>query len=250
MVNLGQAWAEEFMRIHPEVSIAITGGGSGTGISAIISGTCDIAQSSRDIKPEEIEKARAAGHEVKEVAVGTDGIAVIVHPSNPITQLTLAQLSSIFTGSVKNWKELGGTDREILPISRERNSGTHVFFLEHVLRGGKSDRKEEFADGVLMMPSTQSIVQEVQSSEAAIGYVGIGYVTDSVKVVPVAAVEAGPYVIPSTATVQSGEYPISRPLLFLTRGEPAGVVKDFVDFVLGPQGQEIVQMLDFVPLTK
>ncbi|MBI3313676.1 MAG: phosphate ABC transporter substrate-binding protein [Candidatus Omnitrophica bacterium] len=250
MVNLGQAWAEEFMLQHPDVSIAVTGGGSGTGIAAILSGTCDIAQSSRDIKAEEQEQAKAAGFTINEVAVGTDGIAVVTHPANPVSELTLDQLADIFTGKIKNWKEVGGKDIPMLVLSRERNSGTHVFFLEHVLRRGNIKGPEEFSQSALMMPSSQAIVQEVQSSDAAIGYVGIGYVTPALKVIPVAKKSGEAAITPNIDTVQSGQYPISRPLLFLTRGEPQGQIKDFMDFVLGAEGQEIVKTLDFIPLKK
>ncbi len=247
MVNLGQAWAEEFMREHPDVSIAVTGGGSGTGIAAILSGTCDLAQSSRDLKAEEKEKALATGKPIQEIQVALDGIAVIVHASNLVSQLTVDQLSDIFTDKIKNWKEVGGRDLAILVLSRERNSGTHVFFLEHVLRHGKPNGPEEFAPAVLMMPSSQAIVQEVESSEAAVGYVGLGYVTPYHKALAMAKDPKGPFVSATIETVQKGEYPISRPLYFLVRGEPAGNIKAFVDFVLGAKGQEIVKALDFVP---
>ena len=250
MVNLGQAWAEEFMAQHPEVSIAVTGGGSGTGIAAIISGTCDIAQSSRDITPEEKEMAEARGAEIKETMVAYDGIAVIVHPSNPLTQITVEQLSDIFTGKVTNWSQIGGPDKDILVLSRERNSGTHVFFLEEVVRKGNAKGPEEFAPGALMMPSSQAIIQEVQANEAAISYVGLGYVDDTIKILNVAKDAAAPATTPSLETVQSGEYAISRPLLFYTKGEPEGRLKEFTEFVLSDEGQEIVGALDFVPLNK
>ncbi len=249
MVNLAQAWAEEFMRLHPEVSIAVTGGGSGTGIAAILTGACDIAQSSRDIKPEEADKAKAHGAPISETTVGFDGIAVTVHPNNPVSQLTLGQLADIFTGKITNWKEVGGSDLSMLVLSRERNSGTHVFFLEHVLRKGNAKGPEEFAAGVLMMLSSQAISQEVESSEAAIGYIGLGYVTAKQKVVTIGAAAEGPFALPSIETIQNKSYPISRPLYFLTRGETKASVKQLIDFVLSPEGQEIVKLLDFVPLT-
>jgi phosphate transport system substrate-binding protein len=250
MVNLGQAWAEEFMAQHPEVSIAVTGGGSGTGVAAIISGTCDIAQSSRDITAEEKEKAKAKGADIVETQVAYDGIAVVTHPSNPVAQLTIEQLSDIFTGKVTNWSQVGGPDKDILVLSRERNSGTHVFFLEHVLRKGNAKGPEEFSTGALMMPSSQAIVQEIQGNDASISYVGLGYVDETVKVINVAKDAASPATVPTLETVQSGEYAISRPLLFLTKGEPSGRIKEFTDFVLGDSGQEIVETLDFVPLNK
>lgn len=250
MVNLGQAWAEEFMLAHPDVSIAVTGGGSGTGIASILSGTCDIAQSSRDLKHEELLKAKSLGKPIFQTVVGLDGLALVVHPNNPVSELTLDQLSDIFTGKITNWKILGGKNLPILILSRERNSGTHVYFLEQVLRGGKSDGKEEFSNSALMMPSSQAIAQEVETSEAAIGYVGLGYVTPKQKVLGIAKTPKGPFVHPSIETAQNGTYLISRPLYFLTRGEPAGEVKDFVGFVTSPEGQEIVRMLDFVPVQK
>ncbi|MCB9799405.1 MAG: phosphate ABC transporter substrate-binding protein [Candidatus Omnitrophica bacterium] len=248
MVNLGQAWAEEFMYQHPDASIAVTGGGSGTGIAAILSGTCDLAQSSRSLHDEELKNAAEMGHPITETVVGLDAVAVIVHPSNPVTQLDVDQLSAIFTGKIKNWKELGGNDLPILVLSRERNSGTHVFFLEEIVRRGIKKATEEYSHEALMMPSNQSIVQEVKSSEGAIGYIGLGYVSPQVKVLDVAKSAAGPYVHPDLETAQSGEYPISRPLLFLTSGTLDPVMKDYMDFVLGPDGQEIVKILDFVPL--
>jgi len=250
MVNLAQAWAEEFMRENPDVSIAVTGGGSGTGIAAIISGTSDLTQSSRRMKDEEIAQAEAAGEPVHETIVGYDGIAVVVHPSNPVSEITMDQLSDIFTGKIKNWSELGGKNQPILILSRERNSGTHVFFLEHVLRKGNYKGPEEFSKEALMMPSNQSLVQEVKTSESSIGYVGLGYVSKNQKMLGVLRDANAKSVLPSLKTVQKGKYPISRPLYFYTRGVLEGAVKDYVNFVLGPTGQEIIQLLDFVPLNK
>lgn len=250
MVNLGQSWAEEFMVQHPDVSIAVTGGGSGTGVAAILSGTCDIAQSSRDLTEEEKEKAKKAGYEIKETKVAYDGIAVIVHPSNPLNQLTVDQLADIFSGKVKNWKEVGGKDADILVLSRERNSGTHLFFLEHIVRRGNAKGPEEFAPHALMMPSSQAIVQELETGENAISYVGLGYITEKTKVLEVGKTAAGPFMKPTIADVQDNSYAIARALLFLTRGEPQGDVKNLIDFVLSPAGQEIVKALDFVPIKK
>ena len=250
MVNLAQSWAEAFMENDPEASIAVTGGGSGTGIAAILSGTCDIAQSSRDLTSEEKAKAESTGAPIRETVVAYDGIAVFVNTSNPVSQLTVAQLSDIFSGKIQNWKEVGGKDSPILVLSRERNSGTHVFFLEHVVRRGNAKASEEFLPPALMMPSSQAIVEEVQTSEESIGYVGLGYVTENQKVLALAKDEKSPYVNPTSETVLNGEYPIARPLLFLTRGEAKSTVKDFIDFVTGPKGQGIVEVLDFVPLKK
>lgn len=249
MVNLGQGWAEEYMHQHPQVSIAVTGGGSGTGIAALINGTTNIAQSSRDMKPEEKEEVRkATGKGVKEFKVGMDALAVIVHPENPISELSIDQLSDIFTGKVTNWKDVGGPDKAILVLSREKNSGTHVYFLEHVVRKGNAKGPEEFGTNVLMMPSSQAIAQEVSRSQAAIGYLGLGYVGKGHKPLLIKKGPNGSAVGPSVETAQNGTYPISRPLYIYTAGEPEGEVKAFIDFAMSPEGQEIVRVMDFVPL--
>ncbi len=247
MVNLGQAWAEEFMKLYPAVSIAVTGGGSGTGIAALIGGTTDIAQASRNMEPKEIELAEKKGIEPKEIHVANDGVVVAVNPANPVDKLTIKQLSGIFTGEIKNWKELGGADKKIVALSRERNSGTHVFFLEHVVKLGEAKNKNEFAPHVLMMPSSQTIIEEVDSNPAAIGYVGLGYLTKKEKALAIAGAD-GVYVLPSVQTVTARRYPISRSLLFYTNGAPSGEVKSFVDFVLSDQGQQVVRKMDFVPI--
>ncbi len=250
MVNLGQSWAEAYMGKNPDVSIAVTGGGSGTGIAAILSGTCDLAQSSRDVTEEEKTKASSTGAPLKQLTVAYDGIAGVINKANPVSQLTTDQLADIFSGKIKNWKEVGGKDAAILILSRERNSGTHIFFLEHILRHGNAKGPEEYAASALMMPSSQAIVDEVKTSEAAIGYVGLGYVSDDIKVVEVGKTAAGPFLKPTMDDVLNGSYPIARPLYFLTRGEPDARLKGLIDFVLSADGQEIVKTLDFVPLKK
>jgi len=249
MVNLGQAWAEAYMAKHPGVSIAVTGGGSGTGIAALLSGTTDIAQSSRDIEPKEVEVAQKKGIEPKEFKVAYDGLAVVVHPSNPVEKLTLKQLSDIFTGKIKNWKEVGGKDEKIVVLSRERNSGTHIYFLEHVVKLGDKKCKNEFSPEVLMMPSSQAIIEEVSSNPSAIGYVGLGYVTQKQKLLAIAKSEKEKYVLPTVNSVIQGIYPISRPLHFYTNGIPTFEIKSFIDFVLSKEGQKIVLKMDFVPLS-
>ena len=251
MVNLGQAWAEEFMTEHLEVSIAVTGGGSGTGIAALVSGTTTLAQSSREMKPEEkAQVLKSTAKEVKEFNVATDALVVIVNPANPVSELSIEQLSNIFTGKIKNWKEVGGLDESILTLSRERNSGTHVYFLEHVLRKGNAKGPEEFAAMVLMIPSSQAIAQEVARSRAAIGYLGLGYVTKGHKPIAVKKTSTDSGVLPSVETAQNGTYPISRGLYFYSAGEPEGPVKAFIDFVYSLKGQEIVKTMDFVPLVQ
>ncbi len=248
MVNLGQAWAEEFMKTHPEISVAVTGGGSGTGISALINNTCNIAEVSREMKQTEIDQARANGVEPVELKVALDGLAVVVHPSNPISDLTIEQLADVFKGKVKNWKELGGADGSIVLLSREVNSGTHVYFKEHVLRKGAADSKDEFAAEALLLPSSQAIADEVAQNPNAIGYFGMGYVTSKEKAIHIAAAAGKPFYGPTMENVISGDYPISRPLLMYTNGQPAGAVKTFIDYVMSKEGQTVVKKLDFIPV--
>jgi phosphate transport system substrate-binding protein len=248
MVNLGQAWAEKFMELHPEYFIAVTGGGSGTGIASLISGTCDIAMCSRTIKEKEITLAKQKGINPYEIEAALDGLAVVVHPKNPVNQLTIAQLADIFSGKITNWKEVGGKDSKIVILSREVNSGTHVYFKEHVLRKGDPNAKEEFAPSALLLPSSQAIGDEVASNPAAIGYYGMGYISSKQKAVSIAKDEKSEYVAPVIENVVNGKYPISRPLLLYTNGEPRELVKMFNDFVLSKEGQEIVLKTDFVPI--
>jgi phosphate transport system substrate-binding protein len=248
MVNLTQAWAEEFMKENPEINIAVTGGGSGTGIAALLSKATDIAQSSRNMEKKEIEQAEKKGIEPKAIHVANDGITIIVHPSNPISKITIDQLSDIFSGKTKNWKQLGGADKKIVALSRDRNSGTHVFFLEHVIKLGDKKSKSEFAPGTLMMPSSQAIVEEVIANPSAIGYIGLGYLSSKEKALAVASKGSLNYVKPSIGTVLSGQYPIARSLFFYTNGEPIGNTKAFVDFVMSAKGQQIVKKMDFVPV--
>jgi len=250
MVNLGQAWAEEFMKRRPEVSVAVTGGGSGTGIAALLSKTCDIAELSRELKPEELAMARQKGLDPRQITVALDGLAVVVHPANPLSQLTMDQLAAVFSGTVTNWKEIGGADLPIVVLSREVNSGTHVYFKEHVLRGNLKDSRVEFAAKALMLPSSQAIADEVAQNPGAIGYYGMGYISPKEKALAVARDDASPAVAPTIENVVSQDYPISRPLLMVTREQPQGLVADFIDFVLGPEGQQLVVKIDFVPVKK
>ena len=246
MVNLGSAWAEDFMKLNPKVNVAVTGGGSGTGIAALINRSTDIAQASRPMKSEEIEKAQANGVNPKEIMVALDGLAVVVNPANPVKELTFDQLADIYVGKIANWKEVGGNDAPMVVLSRDTNSGTHVFFKEHVVQS--KDKKAEYGPRVQMMSSSQAGVQEVSQNPNAIFYVGLGYVSDSVRVLGIKKDEQSPAVTPSAETVTSGEYPVARPLFFYSDGDPTGVAKAFVDFVLGPDGQKIVGDLDFVAL--
>ena len=248
MVNLGQAWAEAFNKKNPEVNVAVTGGGSGTGIAALISGTADIAECSRTMKEKEIEKAKQNGITPVEFTVALDGLAVVVHPDNPVSKLTIDELADIFTGRITNWKQLGGKDLPIVILSREVNSGTHVYFKEHVLRKGNEKGTEEFSPMALLMSSSQAIADEVAQNPNAIGYYGMGYISPAQKVIAVAKDKNSSYVEPMMENVKNGKYPISRPLLMYTQGEPQGIVREFIDFALSPEGQEIVKKIDFVPV--
>ncbi|MDO8602275.1 MAG: PstS family phosphate ABC transporter substrate-binding protein [Candidatus Omnitrophota bacterium] len=250
MVNLSQAWAERYMQENPGDFVAITGGGSGTGISALISGTCDITNASRIIKEKEIALAKQRGINPYEIKVGLDGLAVVVNPDNPVSKLTIDQLAQIFTGKIANWKEAGGVDAKIVLLSREVNSGTHVYFKEHVLRKNDPNSKEEFSPGALMLSSSQAIADEVAGNPAAIGYYGMGYISKKQKPIFVAKDEKSEYEAPTIENVVNGKYPISRPLLLYTNGAPQGLVKKFVDFVLSSEGQDIVLLTDFVPVQK
>jgi phosphate binding protein len=250
MVNLGQAWAEAYMLQNPGSSIAVTGGGSGTGISAMVNNTCDIAEVSREMKESEIKLVESKGFTPKKIIVALDGLAVVVNPKNNISELSIDQLADVFAGKIKNWKELGGRDAKIVLLSREVNSGTHVYFKEHVLRHGIADGKEEFASEALLLSSSQAIADEVSQNLDAIGYYGMGYITAKEKALKILKEKNSPAEAPTMENVISGAYPISRPLLMYSKGEPTGLVKSFIDYVLSPAGQEIVKKLDFVPVQK
>ena len=250
MVNLAQAWAEKYMENDPGEFIAVTGGGSGTGLASLISGSCDIAMSSRNIKDKEIELAKKKGIVPHEIKVALDGLAVVVHPANPVNKLTLDQLADIFTGRVADWKDIGGQPGKIVILSREVNSGTHVYFKEHVLQKGDLSSQVEFAPAALMLSSSQAIADEVAGNSGAIGYYGMGYISPQQKAVLTAKDAKSEYEAPSIENVINGKYPISRPLFFYTKGEPAGAVKKFVQFALSKEGQEIVLATEFVPVSK
>jgi phosphate transport system substrate-binding protein len=248
IVNLALAWAEAYQKVNPEVSISVSGGGTGTGIAALINGTTDIANASRKIKDEERESAQQNGIEPYEIEIARDAIGVIVHPDNPVQQLTLQQISDIYSGKITNWAEIGGEDRPIVLLSRESNSGTHVYFLEEVVRLGEKENRTLFSPDTLLLPSSEGIIAEVRQNPNALGYDGLGYITPEVKTLAIAPEAGGEYVKPSIETVNNGKYPIARPLFMYTPGEPQGDVKIYLDWILGPEGQQIVAELGFVPL--
>jgi phosphate transport system substrate-binding protein len=248
---LSTVWAEEFMKIHPKVNIAVSGPGSGAGIAALINGTTDICQASRKIKAKEIDQAKANGVTPYETTVALDALSVAVHPSNPVSELTFAQLSAIYTNQVTSWREVGGSDAPIVVISRDTNSGTHVFFKEHVvqMQGLETENKDlEYGTEVLFLPSTEQGVTEVANNPNAIFYPGLGYVTDAVKLLAIKKTADDPAVLPSVETALDGSYPVARPLLYYTNGEPTDIIKAFVDYCLSAEGQQMVTDVGYVPL--
>ncbi len=250
IVNLALAWAEEYQNIHPDISLSVTGGGSGTGLAALINNTVDIANASRRIKDIEIDNANENGVEPVEFVIARDAIAVIINPENPVEKLTLQQISDIYSGKYTNWSELGGEDRPIVRLSRETNSGTHVYFLEQVLRLGDKENSTFFSPLTLLLPSSEGIISEVRQNPNAIGYDGLGYITDEVKVVAVSKVGSNEYIYPSVATVNSGEYPIARDLYMYTNGQPQAEILEYLNWIYSETAQKIVADLGFVPIKK
>ena len=250
IVNLALAWAERYQQEHPEVRISVTGGGSGTGIASLINGTVDIANASRQITGQEIKEAQGRGIDPVEHVIARDAIAVLVNPGNPISKLTLEQVSRIFRGDVNNWKDLGGEDRPIVRVSRETNSGTHVYFLESVIRLGEKNNKDIFAADTLLLPSSEGIISEVGDNPNAIGYDGLGYVTSQVKVIAVSKKGETNFILPSADTVNVGTYPVSRDLYMYTPKKYSAAVQAYLDWILSPEAQKIVVDLGFVPVKK
>ena len=249
IVNLALAWAEYYQSEYPDIRISVTGGGSGTGIAALINKTVDIANASRQIKSEEISEAQSNGVDPVEFVIARDAIAVIVNPNNPVDELTLQQISDIYSGKIDNWSQVGGEDRPIVRLSRETNSGTHVYFLETVLRLGEKDNKTFFSSNTLLLPSSEGIVAEVRQNPNAIGYDGLGYVPSDLKMIAIAKEAGGEYVLPSVETVNDATYPIARDLYMYTAGEPTGTVKIYLDWIINSdEAQQIVKELGFVPI--
>ncbi len=247
IVNAMQETAEEFMKDYPHVFVAVTGGGSGVGIASLINKTTEIATASREMKGKEIEMAEKRGVHPKEIVVAYDGVAVIVNHHNPIDRLTIEDLHDIFTGKTTNWRQLGGKDLHIVTLSREVSSGTHMYFKEVVVQLNKKGSTEEFSKETLLLTSSQAIVEEVANNEGAIGYLGMGYLSDRTKAVLVAK-KPDEFYPPTVQNVVNKTYPLSRPLYLYTDGEPAGVTKLFVNFALGPMGQTRFMATGFVPV--
>jgi len=243
IVHLVTQWAEAFMKANPKADVQVTGGGSGTGIAALINGTADIASASRELKDDERKDAQAKGLTPTEFTVARDAIAIVVHPSNPINELTMDQLAKIYTGATTNWKQVGGPDVKIEALSRESTSGTYAFFQEHVMK------KKDYRKDARLMPATSGIIEAAAADKGAIGYAGLGYAVGAVgrvKVLKVKKDEKAPAIAPSEATVKDGTYSVARPLFLFTGGEPTGAVKAFIDFCKSPEGQQIVKDAGYV----
>ena len=244
VLPVAQQTAERFMALNPDARITVTGGGTGVGISALLDGTTDIAMASRPIKFSEKMKVKSAGKEVEEVIVAYDALAIVVHPSNPVTNLTREQLEGIFTGRITNWKEVGGADMKIVPYSRETSSGTYEFFKESVLRN------RNYMNGIMSMPATGAIIQSISQTKGGIGYVGLAYLNDNVKAVHVSYDGGKTFTAPSVANAKDGSYPIVRPLYYYYMTHSEKTVKPFVDYILSPAGQQIVREIGFIPVSE
>lgn len=243
MVRLGQRWAEEYMKLHPDVNVQVSGGGSGTGIAALLNGSTDICQASRDMKQQEYADAESKGIKTFRVTMALDGIAVFMNEANPIKELTLAQLRGIYTGSITNWKEVGGPEHIIILYGRENNSGTYAYFKEHVLKN------EDYAEATQTLPGTAAVVNAVAHDKFGIGYGGIAW-SKGVVALAVKADDKSPAVVPSMATVSGGTYPISRELYWFCNGAPTGDVKALLNWALSPEGQKLAESIDYVSLPK
>ena len=255
MVNLSQKWAEEYMKLHPEVSIQVTGGGSGTGVASLLNKTTEIANSSRELKPAELETAKTKGVTPFTYQVALDGIAVIVHPKSKVDSLTVKQVSDIFAGKIKNWKQLGGADMPITLYGRENSSGTYEFFKDHVL--GKVDGKQvDYSPSTQVLQGTAALGEAVARDVKGIGYGGVGYFAErnDVKILHIKKDENSPAISPSENNkvnydaIWSGDYSISRYLYCFTNGEATGKLKEFMDFIVSQEGQNVVRTMEYIPL--
>lgn len=242
VLPLTQKEAESYMKANKTAKITVTGGGSGVGLAALVDATTDIAMSSREMKMGEKMKLQDAGKKYNEIIVAYDALAVVVNPTNKVSQLTREQLEGIFTGKIINWKEVGGEDLKIIAYSRESSSGTYEFFKEKVLN------KKNYATSVLLTPATGAIIQSISQTEGAIGYVGLAYLTKNVKALKVSYNQGKTYFAPSMAAAKDKTYPIVRPLYYYYLASVEKKVKPFVDYVLSAEGQKIVEQVGYVPV--
>jgi phosphate transport system substrate-binding protein len=256
MVNLSQKWAETYMQKNPNASVQVTGGGSGTGIAALLNGTVEIANASRELKQKEYDHAKELGISPKEFKVALDGIAVIVSPSNTLEEVTLTQLRDIFTGAITNWKQLGGSDSPIVLYGRENSSGTYEFFKEHVLGKDENGNTRDFANSTQVLQGTAALGEAVARDIKGIGYGGVGYFAarTDVKILRVKSNDEAPAIAPASngsvnyEAIWSGDYSISRYLYCYTNGTPETKIQDFIDFILSKEGQDLVKQMEYIPL--
>jgi phosphate transport system substrate-binding protein len=241
VLPLSQQEAETYMKVNKSAKVTVTGGGSGVGISALIEGTTDIAQSSRKIKFDEKKKLSDKGSTVVEKIIAYDALAVVVNPKNAVSKLTREQLDDIFTGKITNWKDVGGTDLKITPIARETSSGTYEFFKEEVLL------KKDYAVGIMSVPATGTIIETISKTPGAIGYVGLAYLNKNVKALKV-SFKDGQFVEPSVKTAKDETYPIVRPLIYYYVQSSENTVKPFIDYVFSKDGQKIVSDVGFITI--
>ena len=250
LLEVSQNWAEAFMNLNPGINISVTGGGSGTGIAALINGTVDLANASRKIKDNEMDAAEGQGLDVQEHIVVWDGISVVINKNNSVSELSIEQISKIFTGEITNWSEVGGNDADIVVTSRDSSSGTFVYFKERVVQINKTLEENDYTQMALFLASNAAIREEVSGNEDAIGYIGLGYLDDSIKAVNVIGEEAAEGVAPSIENIQNGTYPISRPLYIYTPNfDLTDLEQAFLDFAKSEKGQAIALGIGFVPLS-
>ena len=249
LVNVAQAWAEAYQTVDPDVAVAVTGGGSGTGIAAMINGTVDIANASRAMKQKELEQAKAQGQNPVQHVVGYDALAVFLHKDNPAKFLTIPQLAEIYgeEGTTEKWSDIGieipgCKDQEIVLVSRQNNSGTYAYFRETVL--GKA---RDYRMGTRDMHGSKDVVDLVENTPCAIGYSGLAYATDEVKMACISKDGSDECVMPSVQSASDGSYPIARPLFMYTNGEPTGEIKKYMDFILSDEGQCIILKKGYAP---
>ncbi|MEJ2122844.1 MAG: PstS family phosphate ABC transporter substrate-binding protein [Alphaproteobacteria bacterium] len=249
LVNVAQAWAEAYQTVDPDVAVAVTGGGSGTGIAAMINGTVDIANASRAMKQKELEQAKAQGQNPVQHVVGYDALAVFLHKDNPAKFLTIPQLAEIYgeEGTTEKWSDIGieipgCKDQEIVLVSRQNNSGTYAYFRETVL--GKA---RDYRMGTRDMHGSKDVVDLVEKTPCAIGYSGLAYATDEVKMACISKDGSDECVMPSVQSASDGSYPIARPLFMYTNGEPTGEIKKYMDFILSDEGQCIILKKGYAP---
>lgn len=242
VLPLSQKEAEQYMKTNKSVNISVVGGGSGVGIAALIDGTTQIAMTSRPIKMDEKLKLQAAGRQYKEVKIAYDALSIIVNPGNKVSQLTREQIEGIFTGKIKNWKEVGGDDMKIVAYARETSSGTYEFFKEHLLN------RKNYAATCLNMPASGAVIQSVSQTKGAIGYVGLAYLDKSVKAIGISTDKGKSYVKPSLVSAKNKTYPIVRPLFFYYPTKSEAVVKPFIEYVTGKTGQVLVSQIGYISL--